>query len=93
MNLLVVVTFLYRILGFVDADDGASSDDDYTTRAAITRTTTQTTAQILTTVDLDEFGIGSDERTGKSRMQARKVSFAKMDPFYLSKSVTAQTNS
>jgi len=82
LNLLVVVTFLYRIFGFVDADDGASSDDDYTTRTPITQTTTQTTTQatthILTTIDLDDFGIGSDERTKKSRVQARKISFAKM---------------
>ncbi|KAG1736770.1 hypothetical protein EDB19DRAFT_1895986 [Suillus lakei] len=48
-NLLVVVTFLYRIFGFTGADDGVSSDDDdYTTRI--------TTHEVFTTVDLDDPG-------------------------------------
>ncbi|KAG0705316.1 hypothetical protein DFH29DRAFT_291871 [Suillus ampliporus] len=57
-NLLVTVTFLYRIFGFADADDGVSSDDDdYTTRT----TTRTTTRPVFTTVDLDDLASGSDE--------------------------------
>lgn len=62
-NLLVVVTSLYRMFGFVDADDGASSsdDDDYTTRTTA-QTTAPATTQNLTTIDLEEPGTAS-ERT------------------------------
>ncbi|OAX41587.1 hypothetical protein K503DRAFT_767524 [Rhizopogon vinicolor AM-OR11-026] len=75
-NLLVVVTFLYRVCGFVDADHEASSssdDDDYTTR-----TTARTTTNILTTIDLNNLGTGGDERT-KSRMQERENFNSKED--------------
>ncbi|KAG2115528.1 hypothetical protein DEU56DRAFT_176011 [Suillus clintonianus] len=55
-NLLVVVTFLYRIFGFVGADDEVSSDgDDYTTRT--------TAREVFTTVDLDD--PGSSEATSR----------------------------
>jgi len=72
-NLLVLVTFLYRVFGFVDADEDASSstsDDDYTTRTTV-QTTTRVTTHVLTTVDLDDLGSRSDERTG-SRIQGQK---------------------
>ncbi|KAG1819643.1 uncharacterized protein BJ212DRAFT_1554743, partial [Suillus subaureus] len=46
-NLLVIVTFLYRIFGFVGADDPVSIDDnDYTTRT--------NTGGVFTTVDLGD---------------------------------------
>ncbi|OJA18870.1 hypothetical protein AZE42_08569 [Rhizopogon vesiculosus] len=90
-NLLVVVTFLYRIFGFVEADNGASSssdDDDYTTR-----TTARTTTDILTTIDLNNLGTGGDERT-KSRMQERENFNSKgwIHSIFL-RSATTQTDS
>ncbi|KAG2075905.1 hypothetical protein BDR04DRAFT_806562 [Suillus decipiens] len=58
-NLLVVVTFLYRIFGFAGADNSASSDgDDYTTDDD-DYTTRSTTGGVLTTVDLGNAESGS----------------------------------
>lgn len=52
-NLLVVVTFLYRIFGFTGADDSVSTgDDDYTT-------TRSTADMVFTTVDLGNAESGS----------------------------------
>lgn len=54
-NLLVVVTFLYRIFGLARADDSVSSDDDdYTIRI--------TTGGVFTTVDLGDAESGSGEQ-------------------------------
>lgn len=60
-NLLVIVTFLYRIFGFAGADVSVSSDDDYTTRT--------TTGGVFTTVDLNAAESGSDEQR-QSRIQS-----------------------
>lgn len=60
-NLLVTVTFLYRIFGFAGADASVSSDDDYTTRT--------TTGGVFTTVELDAAESGSDEQR-QSRIQS-----------------------
>lgn len=60
-NLLVTVTFLYRIFGFAGADASGSSDDDYTTRT--------TTGGVFTTVELDAAESGSDEQR-QSRIQS-----------------------
>ncbi|KAG1836647.1 hypothetical protein DFJ58DRAFT_749734 [Suillus subalutaceus] len=62
-NLLVVVTFLYRIFGFASADDSVSSDDDdYTTRT--------TTGGVFTSVDLGngESGGGEQRHSGIQSM-------------------------
>lgn len=68
-NLLVVVTFLYRIFGFVGADDSVSSDDDdYTTRT--------TTGGVFTTVDFGngESGSGEQRNSGiQSTFQGEKT--------------------
>ncbi|KAG1748951.1 uncharacterized protein EDB91DRAFT_824889 [Suillus paluster] len=80
-NLLVVVTFLYRIFGFAGADDGVSSDDeDYSTQR-MTRTMTRitprtTTREAFTTVELSDLGSGSDERrrsNNQSTLQRQEI--------------------